>query len=90
MHTREQQARFLARAWLEQLAGGAEKMFWYVSRDYSAFKTMGVFGDIARINRGRTELVGEFGDTVANAIVLVGEGQRCAFPVAGLGNAVSD
>jgi len=46
VHTREQQARFLARAWLEQLAGGVEKMFWYVSRDYSAFRTMGVFGDI--------------------------------------------
>lgn len=46
VHTREQQARFLVRAWLEQLAGGVAKMFWYVSRDYHAFKTMGVFGDI--------------------------------------------
>ena len=49
-----------------------------------------VVGDIAGINRSRAEVIGELGDTVTDAIVLVGEGKGCAFTVAGLGNAVSD
>jgi hypothetical protein len=49
-----------------------------------------IVGDIAGINRSRAEFVGELGDTVANAIVLVGEGKGRAFTVAGLGNAVGD
>jgi hypothetical protein len=49
-----------------------------------------IVGYIARIDRSGTEFVGVLRDTVADAIVLVGEGKRRAFPVTGLGNAVSD
>lgn len=43
--SRNRQARYLVRSWLEQSAADVTKSFWYVSHDYAAFKTMGVFAD---------------------------------------------
>lgn len=40
--SRHQQACYLVRSYLEQLAGGASKIYWYVSRDYPSFPTMGI------------------------------------------------
>jgi hypothetical protein len=40
--TRLKQSSYLVRSYVEQLAGGADKVYWYVGRDYPSFPTMGV------------------------------------------------
>ena len=52
------------------------------------FVDLGIVGDVAPENQGAVEFGGELVDTIQEAIILVGKGQLCTFPMAGPGDAV--